>query len=131
MITYSTNWMGPINVDWYRQRGLTKTKTVVQEEDSKYTDRKKGDIYEIEEITQQWCGGRIDVRGEGLGPYGEELGLPIMRGDSYNLFSDWLDTFETDDVWTLAQLVELYERANPKIVWAKDVFKYNEGEKNK
>ena len=94
-------------MDWYRQRGLTKTKTVVQEEDSKYTDRKKGDIYEIEEITQQWCGGRIDVRGEGLGPYGEELGLPIMRGDSYNLFSDWLDTFETDDVWTLAQLVEL------------------------
>jgi hypothetical protein len=122
MITYSTNWMGPVNMDWYRQRGLTVTKIVVQKEDSKFTSRKKGDMYEVEEVTQQWCGGRIDIRGEGLGPYGDEMGLPIMRGDCYNSFSDWLDTFETDDVWTLAQLVELYERANPRIIWADDVF---------
>jgi hypothetical protein len=122
MITYSTNWMGPVNMDWYRQRNLTVTKTVIQKEDSKFTSRKKGDIYEVEEITQQWAGGRIDIRGEGLGPYGGEMGLPIMRGDCYKQFSEWLDTFETDDVWTLAQLVELYERANPRIIWANDVF---------
>lgn len=121
-IRYSTNWMGPVNMDWYRQRNLTVTKTVVLKEDSKFTSRKKGDIYELEEVTQQWAGGRIDIRGEGLGIYGEEMGLPIMRGDSYNQFSNWLDTFKTDDVWTLDQLVELYERANPKIIWADDVF---------
>jgi len=31
-----------------------------------------------------------------------------------------LETFETDDVWTLEQLVELYERTNPKIRWSKE-----------
>lgn len=122
MITYSTNWMGPVNMDWYRQRGLTVTKTVVQEEDSKYTDRKRGDVYEIEEITQRWAGGRIDVRGEGLGPYGEELGLPIMSVDCYNSFSDWLQEHCTEKIWSLDKLVECYEKTNPKIVWAKDVF---------
>ena len=122
MITYSTNWMGPVNMDWYRQRGLTVTKTVVQEEDSKFTSRKKGDIYELEEITQQWCGGRIDIRGEGLGPYGEEMGLPIMRADCYNSFSDWLYNHCTEKIWSLDKLVERYEKTNPKIVWAKDVF---------
>jgi hypothetical protein len=122
MITYSTNWMGPVNMDWYRERNLTVTKTVVQEEDSKFTSRKKGDIYEVEEITQQWCGGRIDIRGEGLGPYGEEMGLPIMKADCYNSFSDWLYTVCTEKVWPLKKLVERYESFNPKIVWAEDVF---------
>lgn len=23
MITYNTNWMGPVNLDWYRERGFT------------------------------------------------------------------------------------------------------------
>ena len=122
MITYSTNWMGPVGMWWYRERNLTVTKTVVQKEDSKYTRRKKGDIYQVEEVTQQWGGGRIDIRGEGLGIYGEQMGLPIMRGDCYRRFSEWLNTFETDDVWTLAQLVEMYEKDNPKIIWADDVF---------
>jgi len=122
MITYSTNWMGPVNMDWYRKRNLIVTKTVVQKEDSKYTRRKKGDIYELEEVIQQWAGGRIDIRGEGLGPYGDEVGLPIMRGDCYRQFSDWLDTVCTENVWTLDKLVERYETFNPKIIWADDVF---------
>jgi hypothetical protein len=114
--------MGPVNTDWYRERNLTVTKIVVQKEDSKFTRRKKGDIYEVEEVIQQWAGGRIDIRGEGLGIYGEEMSLPIMRGDCYRRFSEWLDAVETDDVWTLAQLVEMYEKDNPKIIWADDVF---------
>lgn len=112
MITYSTNWMGPVSLQWYEDRNLTTIKTVMV----------KDQLVETVDIVQHWCGGRIDVRGEGLGPYGDEIGLPIMRGDSWRAFSDWLDTFETDDVWTLAQIVELYERKNPKIIWAKDVF---------
>jgi hypothetical protein len=114
--------MGPVNTDWYRERNLTVKKTVVQKEDSKFTRRKKGDIYEVEEVIQQWAGGRIDIRGEGLGIYGEEMSLPIMHRDCYRRFSEWLNTFETDDVWTLAQLVEIYEKDNPKIIWADDVF---------
>lgn len=112
MITYSTNWMGPVSLKWYEDRNLTTTKTIMV----------KDQLVETVDITQQWAGGRIDIRGEGLGIYGEEMSLPIMHRDCYNSFSDWLDTFETDDVWTLAQLVEMYEKDNPKIIWADDVF---------
>ena len=111
-ISYSTNWMGPVSLNWYKERNLTTIKTVMF----------KGQLVQTTDITQRWSGGRIDVRGEGLDPYGDEIGLPVMRDDCWRLFSDWLDTFETDDAWTLDQLVEMYERSNPKIIWANDVF---------
>lgn len=122
-IRYSTNWMGPVSMDWYRERGLTRRVTKVVTEDSILVElgrRKVGDVLEYDEITTHYAGGRIDIYGEGLGPHGDEMSLPIMRGDCWNQFSEWLETFETDDVWTLDQLVELYERKNPKIVWAKE-----------
>lgn len=125
MITYSTNWMGPVNMDWYRQRGLVESREHVLDENSitvKQGKNQAGDVVEHEHVTEHWCGGRIDVRGDGLGPYGDELGLPVMRGDCYQQFSDWLATVCTKRVWTLAQLVERYEKTNPKIVWARDVF---------
>lgn len=111
MIRYSTNWMGPVSLKWYEDRNLTTTKTVMV----------KDQLVETVDITQRWSGGRIDVSGTGE-PYGDEIGLPVMRDDCYRQFSDWLDSVETDDMWTLAQLVEIYERTNPKIIWAKDVF---------
>jgi hypothetical protein len=70
----------------------------------------------MELITDNYSCGRIDVRGTG-DPYGEEIGVPPMLSLDWARFSRWLDTFETDAVWTLDQLVELYERANPKITW--------------
>lgn len=98
-IRYSTNWMGPISVDWYRKRGLTKR-----------------DENGYDEITEQYSAGRIDVR-DGS-EYGDEIGIPPMKSEDWHRFSKWLETVETDDVWTLDQLVELYERANPKITWS-------------
>ena len=50
--------------------------------------------------------------------YGDEIGVPPMRSEDWGRFSDWLDTVETDFMWTLDQLVEMYERKNPKIRWA-------------
>lgn len=85
-IHYSTNFMGPINIDWIKEHG------------------------------NDWAGGRIDMYG-GDWSYPEEIGLPIMKSSDYATFSDWLDTVETDDVWTLQQLVEQYEKTNSKIVW--------------
>jgi len=116
-IRYSTNWMGPVSMQWYKDRGLVRTETHIQEEDSKFTNRKAGDTYEIELITTPYSCGRIDIMGTD-DPHGDEIGVPPMQSEDWCRFGLWLDTFETDAVWTLDQLVELYERANPKIRWA-------------
>ena len=123
MIHYSTNWMGPVSMNWYRERNLTVSKTVVQEEDSKITSRKKGDIYEVEEITEHWAGGRIDIRGVPDEPYGLEYGLAPMHGEDWNGFSDWLESFSTFDLWQFDDLIEQYEEdRGTKIRWAEDTW---------
>lgn len=96
MITYSTNWMGPINRKW------------------------------IEENGNGWAAGRIDIFGDIItnGEY-LEIGLPMMDKHDWNNFTRWLEGdydskgFETETVWTLDQLVEEYEKTNPKITWWK------------
>ena len=115
-VKYSTNWMGPVSLDWYRKRGLTTLEYHVQEQDSPYTGRKAGERYTIELVTDNYSCGRLDVVGSD-DPYGEEIGVPPMLSLDWCRFGRWLETFETDDVWTLDQLVELYERTNPKITW--------------
>ena len=90
--------------------------TKVLDKDSPLTNRKKGDVVEYEDVTEYWYGGRIDIYGTN-DPYGDEMSLPIMDGPSYREFSDWLETFETETVWTLEQLVEEYEKNHPTIRW--------------
>ena len=90
-VRYSTNWMGPINKQWYEDKGLQ---------------------------TWTYSAGRIDCRGADLGQYGEEIYLPPMWAEDWVRFTNWLNTFETDAMWNLKDIVELYERDNPKITWA-------------
>lgn len=119
MISYSTNWMGPICIDWYKKRGLTKQVEHTLTENSLTViggTHEAGDIVTYEDTTEQWAGGRIDVYGTGY-PYGDEIGLPIMHGEDYGRFSDWLESLETDDAWSLEQIVEAYQQDNPKIRW--------------
>jgi hypothetical protein len=116
-IRYSTNWMGVMNMQWYIDRGLTKRVTRTLTEDSKLTGRKAGESFEYNEITQSYSCGRIDCNGNGLGPFGAEIGVDPMKDSSWARFGHWLDTVETDDLWTMDQLVEMYERNNPKIEW--------------
>jgi len=116
-IRYSTNWMGVASMQWYRDRGLIKRVTKTLTEDSTLTGRKAGESFEYDEVIQGYSCGRIDCRGDDLGPFGAELGVDPMKDESWARFGKWLNTFETDFVWTLDQLVELYERANPKIEW--------------
>ena len=49
MIGYSTNWMGVINLQWYRDRGLTQRVSRTLTEDSKLTGRRAGDVFEYDE----------------------------------------------------------------------------------
>ena len=120
MISYSTNWMGPAGMWWYRENGYTEMVSKVLEKDSIVSDHKAGDTIEYEDITEYWYGGRIDVYGLPEDEYYNgkgEIGLPIMDGPSYGSFSEWLEKFETETMWSLDQLVEEYEKNNPKIRW--------------
>ena len=116
-IRYSTNWMGVASLQWYRDRGLTKRVSKTLTEDSQLTNRKAGDTFEYDEILQEYSCGRIDCRGDGLGPFGDEIGVDPMTTQSWARFSKWLSDIETHDMWTMKQLVDLYEQTNPKIEW--------------
>lgn len=116
MISYSTNCMGPYGMWWFRENGYTRPVSYVLEKDSPITGRKQGDLVEYDEITEHWFGGRIDIYGTD-DPYGDEMSLPIMDGPSYAGFSEWLGKFETEQVWSLEQLTQEYEKTHPKIRW--------------
>ena len=101
MITYSTNWMGPINLNWYRERGLLEEGSV--------------------EPTTYYSAGRIDIRGVPDEPWGLEYGVAPMHGEDWNHFSDWLDDFETEELVPYDTLIEQFETHHGKrIRWANE-----------
>ena len=88
MISYSTNWMGPINMKW------------------------------IEEHGDYWSGGRIDIYGVPGENYPIEYGLPVMHTEDWNDFSDWLDDFESKELWEFDDIIKQYEQdSDRKIRW--------------
>ena len=91
MISYSTNWMGPINQKW------------------------------IEEHGDCWAAGRIDIYGVPGEHYPIEYGLSPMHREDWNTLSDWLNDLETHELWKLDDLITQYEQdSGRKIRWWKD-----------
>jgi len=99
VIEYSTNWMGPISKGWYEQNGVDHEKL-------------------------NYSGGRIDVYGLDTREYWggkHEYSLPIMRTEDWNDFSDWLDDFETETLWSFEQIMEEYLQDTGHVIrWWKD-----------
>ena len=128
MISYSTNFMGPISLDWFRERGLTEIADVTV--DSKILAEvygvELGGTVTREVVTEYWCGGRIDIYGlDETEYYGgmSEYSLPVMDGESWNLFSDWLENYETIELKTYEQLLSAFEAdTDHKIRWAHKEF---------
>ena len=116
-VRYSINWMGVVSLQWYKDRGLTERVSRTLTEDSPLTGKKAGTVIEYHNIIQEYCVGRIDCRGDDLGPFGDEIGVDVMKAEDWYRFGKWLNTVETDYMWTMDQLVEMYERTNPKIEW--------------
>jgi hypothetical protein len=108
--------MGPVSLDWYRTRGLTRVEHKVATEDSMLYNH--SEHYTSETITTHYSCGRIDVRGIPGEPYGDEISVPPMLSSDWRLFSNWLDDVQTMSVWTLDNLVDAYQQHNPKITWA-------------
>lgn len=112
--------MGPVSLQWYRDRGLTKTETHVATTDTMHYNT--GDTYTAETITKHFSCGRIDVRGIPDEPYGDEIGVPPMLSADWRAFGDWLDTVQTMSVWSLKNLVEAYEhQTHNTIRWEKEL----------
>lgn len=135
MISYSTNFMGPITMDWYRERGLTHMVEQTCESElirnalrtSKvlnYPDIEIGDTYEIEEITVHYAGGRIDIRDDSKYGYDgwDEYGVALMHAEDWNALSDFLDRLTGEKVMPYESLIMLFEAEyGKKIRWAKDL----------
>ena len=103
-------------MNWYRDRGLTRTETKVGEHDCMLY--KAGEAFTSETITTHYSCGRIDVRGVPDEPYGLEIGVPPMLTLDWQRFGRWLDGVETVAVWTLKDLVTAYEhQTQTKITW--------------
>ena len=132
MISYSTNFMGPISTRWYSERGLTHmvTKTCESElirnalRSSKvlnYPNIEIGDTYEVEEITVHYAGGRIDIRDSSKQGYDgwDEYGMAPMHGEDWNALSDWLWDLTTPTKLSYNTLIEQFEQYyGKKIRWA-------------
>jgi hypothetical protein len=106
MVTYSINWMGPISMSWFRDRGLTYTKGG------------------SEAITTMYCGGRIDICGLDEEYYHNgqhEYGLRPMHQDDWNALTDWLRTFKTETLVHYHTIIEQFEtHYGKKIRWSQE-----------
>lgn len=102
MITYSTNWMGPINLNWYRERGLLEEGSV--------------------EPTTYYSGGRIDIHGVPDNLWGIEYGVAPMHGEDWNALSDYLLNLTTPKLLLYNELIEQFETHYGKSIrWADDI----------
>lgn len=119
-------------MDWFRQNGLTETVThTVKTEQQRDILRKSrpdieiGDTFEREEVVISYSGGRIDIYGLDPEEYWggrSEFGLPLMRTEDWNDFSYWLDDFETEELWSLEDILEEYRQDTGHVIrwWKED-----------
>jgi len=128
VIDYSTNMMGPISIDWYRKRDLTHMvdKEIVTPMEAQIYKANIGDTVRVEDVTEYWCGGRIDIYGlDETEHYGgmSEYSLPIMDGQSWEKLSEWLDEYTSEELTSFEDLVIIFKKeTNHKIRWADDEF---------
>lgn len=105
--------MGPIATRWYEERNIP---FVMKETSGKILPKR-----EYKEFLESYSGGRIDIRGVPDEPWGLEYGLPIMHTEDWNALSDWLDDFETHELWSFDDIITQYEQErDTKIRWWKD-----------
>ena len=101
MITYSTNWMGPISLSWYEERGLLKEGSV--------------------EPTTYYSAGRIDIRGldpEKFYNGWDEYGLRPMHIEDWDALTDWLNKLTTETKLSHNEKIEMFENNyGKKIRW--------------
>jgi hypothetical protein len=122
-VSYSTNWMGPLSMKWYSDRGLTRKESKVLKYGQVFYPKgyKAGDVWEYDEITTHYCAGRIDIRDDSKEGYDgwDEYGVSPMQAEDWNALSDWLWNLTTDTLLSYNDLIEQFEQHyGKKIRWA-------------
>ena len=120
--------MGPINMSWYRERGLTKkVKKVLKEGETIYPKGLgPGDVWEYEVVTTYYAGGRIDIRGVPGDEYWNgwhEYSVAPMHGEDWNALGDYLWDLTSEELLLYNTLIEQFEtHYGKKIRWAEDTW---------
>lgn len=113
MVTYSANWMGPVSIEWYKDRGLVEFiwKTAETEEVADMYRIDVGEKYMVQEITTYYACGRIDIRDSSKEGYDgwDEYSLAPMHGEDWNKLSEWLWDLETTEQWDYEMLISIFE----------------------
>ena len=128
MIHYSTNWMGPVSMDWYRERGLTRQVSEVLEKDQAFGYFKAGDTWTYEDITEPYACGRIDIRDSNKEGYDgwDEYDLEPMHSEDWNALSEYLWDLTTEHVLSYEELIAGFEEHyGKKIRWWDEEKKYS------
>ena len=105
MISYSTNWMGPVSSRWYEENNIPYV--------LKMSNGRFGPIKEYKSYTESYSCGRIDIYGLDNEEYWggkSEYSLGIMRTEDWNAFGDWLDELETPTLHTYKELISNFEK---------------------
>jgi len=130
MITYSTNWMGPVGMDWYFDRDLTQqvVHTVESEQQRDILRRRRpdieiGDTFVQDEIITYYSAGRIDIRDDTKQGYDgwDEYSVAPMNSEDWNALSDYLDDLTTKEQLSYNTLIEQFEtHYGKRIRWAEE-----------
>ena len=105
MITYSTNWMGPVSTRWYEDRRVpfewreTSGKIFEKMQYKHYLESYscgRIDIYGLDE-QEHWCGR-------------SEYSVAPMRTEDWNELSDYLDKLESTVLLTYTELISDFEK---------------------
>jgi hypothetical protein len=119
-VTYDTNFMGPVSLDWYRKRGLThKVAIKLNEDQAVYPEGLgPGDVWEYDDITLQCACGRIDIRDDSKDGYDgwDEYSIAPMPAEDWDALGDWLWNLETEEQLSYDELIERFELSYGKSI---------------
>ena len=106
MISYSTNWMGPVSTKWYEDRNIPYV-----------MEKSKGvepfPVREYKDYLESYSCGRIDIRGldeeDGYWCGQHEYGVASMRSEDWDALGDWLYDFKSEELVPYDLLIEQFE----------------------
>jgi hypothetical protein len=123
MISYSSNWMGPVSTKWYEDRNIPFS---IIKKVSKISGRE----YEHKVFKAHFSCGRIDVYGLPEDEYYAgmtEYGLLPMLTQDWNKLQDWLDELQTETLLPYKELISQFEKDYGKAIsWAADKTEKND-----